>query len=74
MQKIIKLSSEAPVPEFLIFEFQGEFEHTTLDDFDEQVLGSVLEKPGGNFELTCGNHLLKGTHDFIAKYQIRLTL
>ena len=61
MQKIIKLSSEGPVPEYLIFEFQGEFEHTTLDDFDEQVLGSVQEKAGGNFELTCGNHLLKGT-------------
>ena len=45
-----------------MFEFSGEFEYSDPYElnFDEKVLGKISEKPGGNFELICGNHLIKG--------------
>ena len=47
----------------ILFEFQGEFEHTEISDtnqFDGLDLGSLIERSQGTYELMVGNHLLKG--------------
>ena len=46
----------------LLLEFQGEFEHSTADVFDELELGNLTEKTAGNYELVVGNHLLRGKY------------
>ena len=49
--------------EMVLFEFQGEFEHTEINDasqFNGLDLGSLEEKAQGTYEFTVGNHLLKG--------------
>ena len=49
--------------ELMLLEFQGEFEHTEINDasmFGGLDLGQLVEKSQGNYELTVGNHLLKG--------------
>ena len=48
----------------LILEFQGEFEHSTADTFDDLELGNLTEKAAGNYELLVGNHLLRGRTQF----------
>ena len=61
MQKVIKLScNPGQITEMLIFEFQGEFEHSCFDQFEDLELGDLAVKTGGNYEITCGNHLLRG--------------
>ena len=49
--------------EMVLFEFQGEFEHTEINDpnmFAGLDLGQLVEKAQGFYELSVGNHLLKG--------------
>jgi len=68
----IRVQSGAKHKEMVLFEFQGEFEHTEINDPNEFAaldLGSLVEKPQGTYELTVGNHLLKGKNpgDFNSK-------
>lgn len=59
MQTLITVSSETQ-SELLMIEFQGEFEHNHEDSFEGLDLGTLTERPGGTYELTVGNHLLRG--------------
>ena len=43
-----------------LFEFQGEFEHTSVDEFDGLVLGQLADKPNGDVEILCGNQQIRG--------------
>ena len=62
VQKLIKIGtlSDAGLTEMMMFEFQGDFEHTAVEEFGDLHLAKMTERPGGNFELICGNHLIKG--------------
>ena len=61
MQKLISITNETEgLTEMMMLEFQGEFEHSSADVLDGLTLGDLSEKPGGNYDLVVGNHLLKG--------------
>ena len=59
----ITVQQGAKDKEMILFEFQGEFEHTEISEmsqFGGLDLGQMTEKAQGTYELTVGNHLLKG--------------
>ena len=63
----ITVGPDAKQTEMVLFEFQGEFEHSQVTDsnqFGGLDLGSLQEKAQGTYELTVGNHLLKGKFNF----------
>lgn len=46
--------------EVVILEFQGDFEHSDMGQFDSLTLGQLKETSKGNYDLVIGNHLLRG--------------
>ena len=59
----ISVQDGAAQQEMILFEFQGEFEHNEISEanaFGGLELGALVEKAQGTYELTVGNHLLKG--------------
>ena len=54
--------NDGKLPQMLILEMQGEFEHNQLEphEFNHQLLGTLTEKTPGNYELVVQNHILKG--------------
>ena len=74
----ITVQDGAKNKELVLLEFQGDFEHTDMsepDQFRGLELGSLVEKPMGNYELTVGNHLLKGkTCSFFCLLDSKLTI
>lgn len=43
-----------------MLEFQGDFEHSDIAQFDSLTLGSMKAQTNGVYELMVGNHLIKG--------------
>ena len=72
----ITVQNGAKENELVLLEFQGEFEHTELEAplkyenrnqsnlINGLDLGQLVERAAGNYELTVGNHLLKGKSAF----------
>ena len=58
----VKMENGAIRTELTLIEFQGTFEHSEAVDgqFTGMELGQINEKAGDSYELTVGNHLLKG--------------
>ena len=56
-------NTQGKLPEFMLLEFQGEFEHSFGDvSFDSLPLGDLLPDPRVKdvYSLCVSNHLLKG--------------
>lgn len=53
-----------------MMEFQGDFEHSEIAQYDSLELGMIIEVSKGNYELRIGNHLLKGKMSELVKPMI----
>ena len=56
----IELSEETGLPDWVLLEFQGDFEHSAETNFDAMELGDLRQLKSGAYEFIVGNQLLKG--------------